>query len=61
MSAYACGTDGMIVQHEQNAGDHQNQKRAKRQRAQKPCCAESHHALAYFGGEQVKEDVLLDR
>src|ERR1035441_10914624 len=50
----------MVVQHEQNAGDDQDQERPECERAQIPCCAETHHALADFSREQVEENILLD-
>ena len=50
----------VVVEHEQNAGDDQDQERPEGQRAQVPCGAEADHALADFGGEQMKEDILLD-
>jgi hypothetical protein len=50
----------VVVKHEQNAGDDQDQERPEGQRAQVPCGAEADHALANFGGKQMEEDVLLD-
>jgi hypothetical protein len=54
------GHGGMVVQHEQNAGDDQDQERSERQRAQVPRSAEAHHALAHLCREEMKKDVLLD-
>ena len=54
------GHGGMVVQHEQDAGNHQDQECSQRQCAQVPCRAEAHHALADLCREQVEEDILLD-
>src|SRR5208337_294726 len=50
----------VVVQHEQNAGDDQDEERPEGQRAQKPSGAEVDHAFANFGGKQMEEDILLD-
>src|SRR6266566_9265367 len=51
----------MVVQHEQDTRAYEDHKRPKRQRSQIPGRTEAHHPLAHLCGEQVQEDVLLDR
>ena len=50
----------MVIQHQQNAGDNQDEKRPQRKRAQVPRCAEAHHPFANLGREQMEEYVLLN-
>src|SRR3989442_8671692 len=50
----------MVIEHQQNAGDHQDKKGSESQRAQVPGRAEAEHAPPHLGGEKMKEDVLLD-
>ena len=50
----------MVIEHEENSGDDQDQKCSQRQCAQVPGGADAHHATPDLGGKQVQEHVLLN-
>ena len=52
---------GVVVQHQQNAGDYQNQESSEGESTQVPGRAELQHALAGLDGEQVQKHVLLHK
>src|ERR1035441_5525099 len=51
----------MVVEHQQNAGDYQDEECSESERAQIPRRAELQHALARLDREQVQEHVLLHK
>ena len=50
----------MVIKHQQDAGDDENEEGPERERAQIPGRSEAEHATPHFGREKVQEDVLLD-
>src|ERR1035437_7997311 len=50
----------MVVEHEQNASDDEDEECSQSQRSQEPGDIKADHPLANFGGEQMQEDVLLN-
>src|SRR5512146_1394633 len=51
----------MVIEHQQDSGQDQNQERAERQRSEIPRCAELKHPSTRLYREQVQEDIVLDR
>src|SRR5271157_3174122 len=51
----------MVVEHQQNAGDYQDEKSSEGERSQIPRGAELQHTLARLDGEQVQKHVLLHK